>query len=129
MIDQFIVWTADSAPADKHPLLWVGACALAARRHPDRPVPDPIDEKDALTVQQAIVAHQMRESIEPPVGELTVRQQQVLAMVAAGESNKIIAFRLGISQRTVENHRRAVMQRTGARSLPGLMRMVITESI
>jgi DNA-binding CsgD family transcriptional regulator len=129
MSDHLVKWAADSVPHDKHSLLWAGACALAACRHPDRPTPDSIGEKDALTVQQAIVSYQMRASIEYPVAILTLRQQQVLDMVAAGQANKVIAFHLGISQRIVENHRCAVMKRTDARSLPGLTRVVITAAI
>lgn len=56
---------------------------------------------------------------------LTVRQQQVLDHVIAGQANKEIAAQLGISQRTVENHRAAVMKRTKATSLPDLIRLVM----
>ena len=58
---------------------------------------------------------------------LTVRQRQILAMVADGWTSKTIAFNLGISRRTVENHRYAIMLRTGSQSLPGLMRLVIAD--
>lgn len=56
---------------------------------------------------------------------LTVRQQQIMDQVIAGHANKEIAARLGISQRTVENHRAAVMKRTKAKSLPDLIRLVM----
>ncbi|MEO3429603.1 response regulator [Pelagibius sp. CAU 1746] len=56
---------------------------------------------------------------------LTVRQQQVMDQVIAGHANKEIAARLGISQRTVENHRAAVMKRTKTKSLPELIRLVM----
>ena len=36
-----------------------------------------------------------------------------------------LTFDLGISQRTVENHRAAIMHRTGARSLPALARLAL----
>jgi two-component system CheB/CheR fusion protein len=45
-------------------------------------------------------------------------------MVLAGQPSKNIAADLGISQRTVENHRAAIMERMGVRSLPKLARMV-----
>jgi two-component system CheB/CheR fusion protein len=45
-------------------------------------------------------------------------------MFLAGQPRKNIAADLGISQRTVENHRAAIMERMGVRSLPKLARMV-----
>ena len=63
---------------------------------------------------------------EPSVmSRLTQRQRQVMDMVLAGHPSKNIAADLGISQRTVENHRAAVMRRTGATSLPALARLAI----
>jgi two-component system CheB/CheR fusion protein len=56
---------------------------------------------------------------------LTVRQRQIMAMVLAGEPSKNIAADLGISQRTVENHRASIMRKTGAKSLPALARLAV----
>ncbi|OYU77423.1 MAG: hypothetical protein CFE32_05580 [Alphaproteobacteria bacterium PA3] len=56
---------------------------------------------------------------------LTRRQHQVLGHVLAGHPSKNIAADLGISRRTVENHRAAIMARTGATSLPALARLAI----
>jgi len=56
---------------------------------------------------------------------LTPRQRQVLDGVLAGQASKTIAFDLGISQRTVESHRAALMDRVGARSVPELVRKVL----
>ncbi len=54
---------------------------------------------------------------------LTARQREIMAMVLAGQPSKNIAADLGISQRTVENHRASIMAKTGARSLPALARL------
>lgn len=54
---------------------------------------------------------------------LTGRQREVLDLAVAGLSNKEIAERLGISFRTVENHRAWMMERMGARNLADLVRM------
>jgi two-component system CheB/CheR fusion protein len=59
------------------------------------------------------------------IARLTGRQREVMERVLAGEPSKNIAADLGISQRTVENHRAAVMAKTGARSIPALARMAM----
>lgn len=56
---------------------------------------------------------------------LTRRQKEIMAMVLDGHPSKNIAADLGISQRTVENHRAAIMKKTGARSLPALARLAL----
>jgi two-component system CheB/CheR fusion protein len=59
------------------------------------------------------------------IASLTPRQRDVMAMVLAGHPSKNIAADLGISQRTVENHRASIMRKTGARSLPALARLAL----
>lgn len=54
---------------------------------------------------------------------LTPRQREVMVLILAGHPSKNIAADLSISQRTVENHRAAIMNRTGATSLPALVRL------
>jgi two-component system CheB/CheR fusion protein len=54
---------------------------------------------------------------------LTPRQREVMVLILAGHPSKNIAADLCISQRTVENHRAAIMHRTGATSLPALVRL------
>jgi two-component system CheB/CheR fusion protein len=56
---------------------------------------------------------------------LTPRQRQIMELVLAGQVSKNIAADLGISQRTVENHRAAIMAKTGAKSLPALARLAL----
>ena len=55
----------------------------------------------------------------------TARQRQIMELVLAGHPSKNIAADLGISQRTVENHRAAVMKKTGSHSLSALIRLVL----
>jgi FixJ family two-component response regulator len=59
------------------------------------------------------------------VAGLTARQRQIMDLVLAGHPSKNIAADLGISQRTVENHRAAIMTRTGTKSLPELARLAV----
>ncbi len=55
---------------------------------------------------------------------LSPRQRQVLDLVMAGLPNKLIAANLALSQRTVENHRAAIMRKFGCKSLAGLVKKV-----
>jgi two-component system CheB/CheR fusion protein len=59
------------------------------------------------------------------IARLTPRERNVMDLVVQGRPNKIIADDLGISQRTVENHRAEVMRRTGVTSVPDLIRLVM----
>ncbi|MBB4289911.1 two-component system response regulator FixJ [Rhizobium leguminosarum] len=65
------------------------------------------------------------ESVAARVRQLTDREHQVLNGVLDGLQNKMIAYHLGISSRTVEVHRANVMAKMGARNLAELMRMAI----
>lgn len=56
---------------------------------------------------------------------LSVRERQVLDGIVAGRANKVIAFDLGISPRTVEVYRANLMTKMLADSVSDLVRMVI----
>jgi two-component system CheB/CheR fusion protein len=66
-----------------------------------------------------------RENAAATIASLTPRQHQIMDMVLAGHPSKNIAADLGISQRTVENHRAAIMDKTGSKSLPALARLAL----
>ena len=66
-----------------------------------------------------------REDAADRVAHLTPRERQIMELVLAGHPSKNIAADLGISQRTVENHRAAVMHKTGSKSLPALARLAL----
>ena len=62
------------------------------------------------------------------LASLTARQREIMELVLAGHPSKNIAHDLNISQRTVENHRAAIMAKTGAKSLPALARLALAAS-
>jgi FixJ family two-component response regulator len=64
-----------------------------------------------------------RATLQVRAALLTPREREVFELVAAGEPNKIIARRLGISFRTVELHRAHIFEKLQARSLSDLIRM------
>ena len=57
------------------------------------------------------------------------RERQVMELVLTGLPSKNIAADLRISQRTVKNHRAAIMKKTFAKSIPALARLAIAAAI
>jgi two-component system CheB/CheR fusion protein len=93
----------------------------------------PISAKDLLaSVKRALeqskdstILSAWRQDAARHLKGLTPRQHQIMEMVLAGHPSKNIAADLGVSQRTVENHRAAIMKKTGAKSLPALARLAV----
>jgi len=54
---------------------------------------------------------------------LTQREQQIMDLLIAGKANKVIAFELGISQKTVDFHRSNVLGKLGVNSVVDLVRL------
>jgi len=52
--------------------------------------------------------------LEPKVDTLSERESEVLMSVAAGNSNKIVADKLSISEETVKTHMRSILSKLGA---------------
>jgi two-component system, LuxR family, response regulator FixJ len=63
------------------------------------------------------------------IGRLTPRELEVFQQLILGHPNKVIAYHLNISARTVEIHRARVMEKMEAKSLPGLVRMAIEAGV
>ena len=59
------------------------------------------------------------------IAELTPRERQVLDALVAGHPNKVIAYDLGISVRTVEVHRARMMERLRVRQLAEAIRLSV----
>ena len=96
----------------------------------------PFNDQDLIDRTQAALEHDAQsrkqisshDEIRTRFDQLTAREKEVLDHVVNGEANKVIAFNLGISERTVEIHRARVMEKMGASSLAKLIRMWLSIS-
>ena len=63
------------------------------------------------------------------IAELSPREREVLEALVGGASNKVIAFDLGLSVRTVEVHRARMMNRLGTRQLAEAIRLGVLATL
>jgi two-component system response regulator FixJ len=63
------------------------------------------------------------------IDTLSPRERQVLEALVAGQPNKVIAFDLGISVRTVEVHRARMMDRLGVRQFAEAVRLSVLATL
>jgi two-component system response regulator TtrR len=65
----------------------------------------------------------LRRACAERIERLTRREREVMTMVVAGKANKVVAYELGISPKTVESHRASVMSKLEVQSLADLVRL------
>jgi DNA-binding NarL/FixJ family response regulator len=78
-------------------------------------------------VSKHVIAEYLRRAAgEPtPLELLTPRQREILQLIAEGLTTKQIARTQGISVKTVETHRAALMERLDIHDVPGLVRFAV----
>lgn len=82
----------------------------------------PIDETRLIAaVTEGVAWSIRRRATLDRTAKLTPRERQVLDLLAEGHPNKVVADRLGLSTKTVEDHRAAVLAKTGATGLAALI--------
>ncbi|WP_186766273.1 response regulator [Phaeobacter marinintestinus] len=76
-----------------------------------------------------VVAPEVRAMLEdaPPAQGLTAREAQILTLIAAGKANREIAEHLGVSAKTVDNHRTNLMRKLGVHSVAELLSYALRE--
>jgi DNA-binding NarL/FixJ family response regulator len=60
-----------------------------------------------------------------PLAKLSMRQREILQLIAEGHTTKDIAQRLNVSVKTVETHRAHLMERLEIHDVPGLVRFAV----
>ena len=93
----------------------------------------PFDDEALLSAIRTALDTQVRDAqkgsrnteIARRIASLSERERQVLDGLVAGKANKVIAYDLGISPRTVEIYRANVMTKMQAASLSELVRMAL----
>ena len=93
------------------------------------------DERLFTAIDQALALSgrgaREREAAEAlnKIAALSPREREVLAGVAAGKPNKVVAYDLGISVRTVEVHRARMLERLGTRSTAAAIRLAVMATL
>lgn len=112
-----------------------GATAYVVKQSASRELSGAIDQ--AMRGER-YVSESIRDVVEPsvaennvsqPAAELTVRQREVLQLVAEGKTAKEIAVLLGISPKTVEFHKAAISDQLGLRTIAELTRYAVQQGL
>ena len=107
-----VLLTKHATPAD----LLAAVARLIGEAAPDQPAPNEPD------VAEPTIAYAAASSASPsPLVLFSPRELDVLRLVAADYTSQEIAARLCISLRTVDAHRRLLLEKAGARSMIGLV--------
>jgi two-component system, LuxR family, response regulator FixJ len=95
----------------------------------------PFDDEAMLSAIRAALARHAQDrdrnartaAIQERITRLSEREREVMDRLVAGKPNKLIAYELGISPRTIEVYRANVMTKMQADSLSALVRMALIE--
>jgi DNA-binding NarL/FixJ family response regulator len=123
-----VVLTGHARPAVVKDALSRGAHGVVTKGAPLRELRDAIERVSTGGVYYSTETSKLlREAaVQPERDEqLTERQREILRHVARGLSSKEIAVALGLSEKTVANHRARIMLRIGVHDVAGLTRHAI----
>jgi FixJ family two-component response regulator len=95
-------------------------------------LPKPFREEDLLAAIEGAIQRDADEratraelsALRLRIATLSTREREVMLLIVQGHLNKQVAAVLGITEATVKVHRRHVMEKMLAKSLPDLVRLV-----
>jgi two-component system response regulator FixJ len=99
-----------------------GAFEFIQKPFRDQDILDRINHALHLDEQMQAATHHRADVLQRKES-LTPRELQVMQSVVDGSANKVIAFDLALSERTVEIHRAKVMEKMGAQSVAHLVKL------
>jgi two-component system response regulator NreC len=115
---EIVVLTMDDDPAFAQAALDAGAIGYVLKQHADAELPDAVRRAAAgeryVSSRLAMRLESMSSSRRDD--DLTLRELEVLRLVALGHTSREIARRLHVSVRTVETHRRRLHRKLGLRT-------------
>lgn len=85
--------------------------------------------KVSKTMLDVYIRHGRSQDKTPIFAQLTAREREIVQLLAEGRSNKAVSALLGISVKTVETHRAAIMKKLGINSIAELVRYAIRNSV
>jgi two-component system, LuxR family, response regulator FixJ len=101
-----------------------GAVEFLTKPFNDQTLLDSIQNAIEIDTERRKIA-QERDKIADRINKLTPREFEVMQCVIKGNLNKVTAYELGISSKTVELHRAKIMEKMRAKSLAQLVAMVL----
>lgn len=101
-----------------------GAVEFLTKPFNDQTLLDSIQNAIEIDTERRKIALE-RDKIADRINKLTPREYEVMQCVIKGNLNKVTAYELGISSKTVELHRAKIMEKMKAKSLAQLVAMVL----
>jgi DNA-binding NarL/FixJ family response regulator len=133
-----IVLTRSERNEDVLRLMQAGASAYLRKSVPAEELLDAVRsvasgghvlEQEALEAVLNDYCARCRDSHEPRMSPLTLREREVLTLVAEGRSTKEIAAELCLSHKTIEVHRRRIMDKLDLHKVADLVRYAVREGL
>lgn len=102
-----------------------GACDFLEKPFKDQALLDAVDHAVRYTRERKREKNRQNEA-QDLLERLSPREREVAQLVALGDPNKVIAHKLGISEKTVHVHRQHIMEKTLVANAAELTRLMLT---
>lgn len=101
-----------------------GACDFLEKPFKDQALLDAVDHAVRCTRERQRENYRQAEA-QASLERLSPREREVARLVALGDPNKVVAYKLGISEKTVHVHRQHIMEKAGVANAAELTRLML----